>query len=435
MSDTEQRPQCGSEPGSGGEYDLGIHVVALFLVVFASISVVAKKFPKLKIPPKAFFFCKHFGTGVLIATAFVHLLPTAFASLNDPCLPPLFTDDYPALPGVIMMGSLFCLFVLEMWLNSKMGGHSHGGPTGAGINAPAHVHGPAQTKKEGLTSAQPARPLREPLEPISRSDSEESFDKSYAWDEAKQAYVREREDELAMGNQQPSEMPSWFVAFYSQYVRQRDEMLDIIDRRMASTLPSYENKQASATDQEVSFFDADDHDLEEGGEGAVDPMVLKRMSLNITILEGGILFHSVFVGITVSATVDGFIVLLIAIMFHQTFEGLGLGSRIAAVPYPKGSYKPWLLVVAFGTTAPFGQAIGLLARNSFDINSAFGLIMVGAFNAISSGLLIYAALVDLLAEDFLSEEAQALMSKKDKTWAFIFVLMGAAGMSIVGAFA
>ncbi|OMP84070.1 Zinc-regulated transporter 2 [Diplodia seriata] len=340
--------------------------------------------------------------------AVVVLLPTAFASLNDPCLPPLFTDDYPALPGVIMMGSLFCLFVLEMWLNSKMGGHSHGGPTGAGINAPAHVHGPAQTKKEGLTSAQPARPLREPLEPISRTDSEESFDK----------------DELAMGNQQPSEMPSWFVAFYSQYVRQRDEMLDIIDRRMASTLPSYENKQASATDQEVSFFDADDHDLEEGGEGAVDPMVLKRMSLNITILEGGILFHSVFVGITVSATVDGFIVLLIAIMFHQTFEGLGLGSRIAAVPYPKGSYKPWLLVVAFGTTAPFGQAIGLLARNSFDINSAFGLIMVGAFNAISSGLLIYAALVDLLAEDFLSEEAQALMSKKDKTWAFIFVLMG-----------
>ncbi|OJD35130.1 fe(2+) transport protein 3 [Diplodia corticola] len=441
MSDTtDQRPQCGSEAGSG-EYDLGIHVVALFLVVFASISgaafpVVAKKFPKLKIPPMAFFFCKHFGTGVLIATAFVHLLPTAFASLNDPCLPPLFTDDYPALPGVIMMGSLFCLFVLEMYLNSKMGGHSHGGPTGESINAPAqsHFHAPAQTRD--FTSPLPARPVaREPLEPISRTDSEESFDKSYAWDEVKQAYVRESEEELAMGNQQPSEMPAWFVAFYSQYVRQRDEMLAIIDRRMASTLPSYDSKQASATDHEVSFFDADDHDVEEGGQGAVDPMVLKRMSLNITILEGGILFHSVFVGITVSATVDGFIVLLIAIMFHQTFEGLGLGSRIAAVPYPKGSYKPWLLVVAFGTTAPFGQAIGLLARNSFDINSAFGLIMVGAFNAISSGLLIYAALVDLLAEDFLSEEAQATMGKKQKIYAFVFVLMGAAGMSIVGAFA
>lgn len=42
----------------------------------------------------------------------------------------------------------------------------------------------------------------------------------------------------------------------------------------------------------------------------------------------------------------------------------------------------------------------------------------------SSGLLIYAALVDLLAEDFLSEEASLIMTKKDKIQAFSFVLMG-----------
>lgn len=39
--------------------------------------MVAKKFPWMKIPPKAFFFCKHFGTGVLIATAFVHVRRTS----------------------------------------------------------------------------------------------------------------------------------------------------------------------------------------------------------------------------------------------------------------------------------------------------------------------------------------------------------------------
>lgn len=225
-----------------------------------------------------------------------------------------------------------------------------------------------------------------------------------------------------LGDQKASEMPAWFIAFYSQYIRQRDEMLSMIDRH-ATALPGYSDKQASASEKEISFFD-DDHDVEEGGQGAVDPLVLRKMSLNITMLEGGILFHSVFVGMTVSATTDGFVILLIAIMFHQTFEGLGLGSRIAAVPYPKGSFKPWLLVVAFGTTAPFGQAIGLLARNSFDIGSAFGLIMVGIFNAISSGLLIYAALVNLLQEDFLSEEARMIMSKRDKITAFCYVLLG-----------
>lgn len=45
-------------------------------------------------------------------------------------------------------------------------------------------------------------------------------------------------------------------------------------------------------------------------------------------------------------------------------------------------------------------------------------------NASSAGLLIYAALVDLLAEDFLSEEANRVMTKKDKTMAFILVLLG-----------
>lgn len=42
----------------------------------------------------------------------------------------------------------------------------------------------------------------------------------------------------------------------------------------------------------------------------------------------------------------------------------------------------------------------------------------------SSGLLIYAALVDLLVEDFLSEEANRLMNKKAKISAFCWVLLG-----------
>ncbi|CCF45888.1 hypothetical protein CH063_14818 [Colletotrichum higginsianum] len=84
---------------------------------------------------------------------------------------------------------------------------------------------------------------------------------------------------------------------------------------------------------------------------------------------------------------------------------------------------------------PIGQAIGLLTRSSYDPESAFGLIIVGVFNAISSGLLLYAALVDLLAEDFLSEEANRLLSSKDKITAFCYVLAGAAGMSVVGIFA
>ncbi|KAK7743981.1 hypothetical protein SLS62_010396 [Diatrype stigma] len=397
-----EKPVCGGGQ-EAGEYDVALHTVGLFLVLLASclgagFPVAAKKISWLKVPEKVFFACKHFGTGVLIATAFVHLLPTAFFSLSDPCLPDLFTDDYPPMPGVIMMGSLFCLFVIEMWMNNKIGGHSHGGATGFEANPAPMVA--------------PPRPART----NTGTNSFEADDVAYEKEMARQIYEERARYEEQVALKSPtdlghpvSEMPPWFIVFYEQYVRQRLEMVNMI----RSTSPQSTTDVAAS---ETSTWDVEGQ--------TVDPLIYKKMSMNITLLEGGILFHSVFVGMTVSITIEGYVILLVAILFHQMFEGLGLGSRIAAVPYPKGSIRPWLLVFAFGTTAPIGQAIGLAARNSYDPNSAFGLIIVGVFNAISSGLLIYAALVDLLAEDFLSEEASHTLTTKQKKIAFLWVLLG-----------
>lgn len=444
------KPRCGSDE-EVGEYDLPLHVAGLFMVLAASLfgagfPVAAKKLPWLKVPQKAFFMCKHFGTGVLIATAFVHLLPVAFGNLTNPCLPDLFTDQYPAMPGVIMMGSMFCLFVLEMWLNSKTGGHSHGGPMGFESNPGANAHANHSHHPASAMVPAPSYGVPPPRPPRYTSDDEfESEDIDYEKRLAQKMYEENsrnqiyNEDPFADNNEigPQSEMPAWFIVFYEQYVRQRLEMVKMI-RASAPTaavpqqLPQ-STKRQTMIPQASGFPDSPYLDPETGV--PVDPMVFKKMSMNITLLEGGILFHSVFVGMTISITIEGFVILLVAILFHQMFEGLGLGSRIAEVPYKKGSLRPWVLVFAFGTTAPFGQAIGLFLRNSYDPNSAFGLIIVGVFNAISSGLLLYAALVDLLAEDFLSEEAQHTLTGKDKKMAFGMVLLGAAGMSIVGAFA
>jgi len=291
----------------------------------AGFPVLAKKVKWLRIPPRVFFACKHFGTGVLIATAFVHLLPTAFQSLNDPCLPRLFTDDYPALPGVIGLGSLFSLFAIELWMRGKMGGG-------------AHNHGSADGSEfAGLRPGTPSPATESPDEPtnFSRSILPKKLDAS----------INHVED------------------------------LDQID--IEKQLAAIDAENAAKRKNPGNGLGIVDLDPE-----TVDPLVYRKMAMEITLIEGGILFHSVFVGMTVSITTDGFIVLLIAILFHQTFEGLGLGSRIAAVPYPKGSIKPWLLVFAFGCTAPIGQAIGLITHNSYDPNSAFALILVGWFNAL-----------------------------------------------------
>jgi zinc transporter ZupT len=162
----------------------------------------------------------------------------------------------------------------------------------------------------------------------------------------------------------------------------------------------------------------------------------KKQLLQCLLLEAGILFHSVFIGMALSvATGTSFIVLLVAISFHQTFEGFALGSRISAVRFPSGSPKPWLMALAYGATTPIGQAIGLGIHNLYDPASQTGLLMVGFMNAISSGLLLFAGLVELLAEDFLSDESYVVLKGKRRLQACGSVVGGAALMALVGAWA
>lgn len=162
----------------------------------------------------------------------------------------------------------------------------------------------------------------------------------------------------------------------------------------------------------------------------------KKQLLQCLLLEAGILFHSVFIGMALSvATGTSFIVLLVAITFHQTFEGFALGSRISAISFPAGSLKPWLMALAYGTTTPIGQAIGLGVHTLYDPASQTGLLMVGFMNAISSGLLLFAGLVELLAEDFLSDESYVVLKGKRRLQACGSVVGGAALMALVGAWA
>jgi zinc transporter ZupT len=158
--------------------------------------------------------------------------------------------------------------------------------------------------------------------------------------------------------------------------------------------------------------------------------------LQCLLLEAGILFHSVFIGMALSVTpAPAFYVLLIAITFHQTFEGLALGSRISALTFHPSSPHPWLMALAYGTTTPFGQAIGLAIHSMYDPESQTGLLSVGIMNALSSGLLLFAGLVELLAADFLSEESYMQLKGRKRLEACAAVVSGAALMALVGAWA
>lgn len=154
------------------------------------------------------------------------------------------------------------------------------------------------------------------------------------------------------------------------------------------------------------------------------------------ILEFGVLFHSVIIGLTLStAAWDEFKVLYPVIVFHQSFEGLGIGARLSAIPFPKRlSWMPWALCAGYGLTTPLAIAIGLGVRTTYNAGSFTANVVSGVLDATSAGILLYSGFVEFLARDFLFNPDR---TKDDKQLAFMVcsVVLGAALMALLGKWA
>ena len=146
----------------------------------------------------------------------------------------------------------------------------------------------------------------------------------------------------------------------------------------------------------------------------------------ICILEFGVIFHSIFVGLTLAVAGSGFDTLYIVLVFHQTFEGLGLGSRLAATPWPRSKrWTPYLFALGYGLSTPVAMAVGLGVRETYAPGSQAGLVVEGVFDSISAGILIYTGLVELMAHEFMFS---SVMRR-----ARLRVVMAAFGMMCLGA--
>lgn len=395
LSPLRKRNTCEQGGVNKDEYDLPLHVGALFIVLFVStlacaFPILAVKFPGLRIPGRFFFAVRHFGTGVLIATAFVHLLPTAFISLNDPCLDSFWNTDYPAMPGAIALAAIFFVTVIEMVFHPSR----HIQPieltscTAAGQDEPNVQKGSDGRGCMGSVGMLPIRDMG-PLRGRSSSIGQG----------------------LAAVNSRNERVPENAVV-----EDEEEEQDNTPPRRKRSS------EEASLESQRAPTLTAEQQQRKE--------------LLQCVLLELGILFHSIFIGMALSVSVGNeFIILLIAIVFHQTFEGLALGSRIAAIKWPQGKLQPWFMALAYGCTTPIGQAIGLATHTLYSPGSEVGLIVVGVMNAISAGLLTFASLVELLSEDFLSDESWRFLRGRKRVYACLLVFFGAFFMSLVGAWA
>ncbi len=156
----------------------------------------------------------------------------------------------------------------------------------------------------------------------------------------------------------------------------------------------------------------------------------------IFILEFGVIFHSIFIGLTLAVAGDNFIILYIVLVFHQTFEGLGLGSRLATTHWPrKKRWLPWVLGSAYGFTTPLAIAIGLGVRTTFTPGSSTTMIVNGVFDSISAGILIYTGLVELMAHEFMFNPEMRKSSINMMLFAFGCMCFGAGLMALLGKWA
>ncbi|KAL2380885.1 hypothetical protein RJZ90_004292 [Blastomyces dermatitidis] len=412
----QRRGTCSNNPASDREYNTPLHVGALMIILSVStlacsFPLVAVKFTFLRIPAWFLFLVRHFGTGVLLATAFVHLLPTAFGSLNDPCLPRFWTVDYQPMPGAIALAAVLSVTVVEMIFSpgrhccsdrgnrsvymrgqEKKGHDCCGGSCGGGQGGSRGGGDDFETSKTPDSDRLKSRPSITTDASLRRERPLVGNSSSLGRELAHiNADLVEMERVQSPGRGQGPRVSAAVSA--------------------AETKADVDEPQ-SESDDELSSIKL------------TPEQQRKKAVMQCMLLEMGILFH-------------------------KTFEGLALGSRIAVIDWKDKTYQPWIMALLYGCTTtvyrnahanilvstPLGQAIGLGTHTLYDPDSEVGLIMVGVMNAISSGLLVYSSLVELLAEDFLSDESWRILRGKRRIYACLLVFFGAAAMSLVGAWA
>lgn len=360
----------GGNSGRSPDYDTPLHVAALFIILFVSSSacafpLIVIRFPRLRIPSSFLFLARHFGTGVLIATAFVHLLPTAFLSLTDPCLSGFWTDDYPAMPGAIALAAVFLVTVIEMVFSP--GQHACAArPVNMSSSSMPGGDVPAHNRADRTAAALFRRKCDSRPAEAHHEDSNGEYDQN----QASPSDENSTSHHLPLGVLRrlgPLRGRKTSVGRELQRMGEEDEQLDRIEEEalQISTCRS-DNKDISPKKEKDSLANDDDDDHVDDGQTHDDdinnvtndndhnnhehhhhhhhshdsagvsielqpltPEQKRQKSLmQCMLLEMGILFHSVFIGMALSVSIGSdFVVLLIAITFHRKSRTASLRRR------------------------------------------------------------------------------------------------------------
>ncbi|TVY49719.1 Zinc-regulated transporter [Lachnellula occidentalis] len=364
----------------GNDYNgqLGARVSAIFVILLVSSAatffpVLAARVKWLRVNIYVYLFARYFGAGVIVATAFIHLLDPAYAEIGPQTCVGMTGHwaDYAWCPAIVLT-SIMLIFLLdfgaERWVESRYGFSHSESIEDIITDKPGQDHNPKHSRS--LTHNQ-----------LHSGDQDENMHDAIAAAQDARDVPLGKKDGFGSGSS---------------------------DSDSEAQTPSVVDKEEQSFKQQIAAF---------------------------IILEFGVIFHSVIIGLNLGTTGAEFATLYPVLVFHQSFEGLGIGARMSAIPFPKRlRWLPWFLCAGYGLTTPVAIAIGLGLRNTYDAGSTTANIVSGVLDATSAGILIYTGLVELLARDFLFNPELTRDSKR-LVFMVVCVYLGVAIMALLGKWA
>ena len=330
VSGEETADDCAAE--DLGSYDLNFHVGGLFIVMaVSSLGIFSVLFLGERVGSavltKVFQVVKMFGIGVIISTAWIHLLPDAFESFSSPCLKGRWSSYGTNYVGLFALTAAFLIHLIEYYSICR-----------------------------------------------TTEEEEQCVDCNAGFEE------------------EDSKSPS------KKYLGQDEEKCD-----------------SNARD-------------------GVEKTASSHANISIIIVEVGLLVHSVIIGVDLGVSDDDtFYTLLIAICFHQLFEGIAIGSLLISTTL---SFRvKTLMSLFYPITTPAGVAVGIVVRHSYNENSQGLILAQGICNSLAAGLLMYSGYCQLVGGEINQSVSFKKASRTFKLGCFFAMYLGAGAMALLGLWA
>ena len=228
---------------------------------------------------------KCYAAGVILSTSLVHVLPDAYAALADCAVASRRPwRDFPFAGLLCLIGALLALLV-------DLSASSH---------LEAHGHTPQQEEEQT------------PYAPIPTTKKGPVFELAGEMSPRKRAFLDDDDDIAPRAD------------------TDRDDVALFGAKKGAARLARSDEPPIVVTSG--GCHGSGHHEVVEVGEGEEEE-ARKKQKMVSKVLEIGIVFHSVIIGATLGMSQDVCAIrpLVVALSFHQVFEGMGLGGCIAQV--------------------------------------------------------------------------------------------------------